>query len=85
VTTSYKPDMSTNPEDRLVNTLSQWLARHVDDDELRREVEAFDMSELSAEQAEAVQELRERLAANDGRGELEMVVRETLQALALGT
>jgi len=76
--------MSTNPEDRLVTVLSQWLARHVDDDELRREVEAIDMSELDAEQAEAVKELREQLAAADGRGELEMVVRETLQALALG-
>jgi Flp pilus assembly CpaF family ATPase len=76
--------MSTNPEDRLVTTLSQWLARHVDDDELRREVEAVDASELGAEQAEAVQELREQLANADGRGELEMVVRETLQALALG-
>jgi Flp pilus assembly CpaF family ATPase len=76
--------MSTSPEDRLVTTLSQWLARHVDDDELRREVEAVDASELGAEQAEAVQELREQLANADGRGELEMVVRETLQALALG-
>jgi hypothetical protein len=76
--------MSTNPEDRLVTTLSRWLARHVDDDELRREVEAVDASELGAEQAEAVQELREQLANADGRGDLEMVVRETLQALALG-
>jgi hypothetical protein len=76
--------MSTNPEDRLVTTLSQWLARHVDDDELRREVEAVDASELGAEQAEAVEELREQLANADGRGDLEMVVRETLQALALG-
>jgi hypothetical protein len=76
--------MSTNPEDRLVTTLSQWLARHVDDDELRREVEAVDASELGAEQAEAVQELREQLVNVDGRGDLEMVVRETLQSLALG-
>jgi len=75
--------MSTNPEDRLVNALSQWLARHVDDDELRREVEAVDTA-LGAEQAEAVKELREQLADADGRGDLEMVVRETLQALALG-
>ena len=76
--------MSANPEDQLVNTLSQWLARHVDDDGLRREVEAVDTSELTAEQAEAVQELRAQLAGADGRGDLEMVVRETLQALALG-
>ena len=76
--------MSANPEDRLVNTLSQWLARHVDDDELRREVEAVDTSELGTEQAQAVQELREQLAGADGHADLEMVVRETLQALALG-
>jgi hypothetical protein len=43
-----------------------------------------DTSALGAEQAEAVQELREQLADTDGRGDLEMVVRETLQALALG-
>ena len=76
--------MSTNPEDRLVTTLSQWLARHVDDDELRREVEAIDMSELEPEQAEAVKDLREQLATSDEPGDLEMVVRETLQALAIG-
>ncbi len=73
-----------NPEDRLVTVLSQWLARHVDDDELRREIDAVDVGALDAEQAEAVKELREQLAAADGRGELEMVARETLQALAIG-
>ena len=73
-----------NPEDRLVNVLSQWLARHVDDDELRREVEATDTSEFGAEQKEALAELREQLAAPGGDGDLEMVVRETLEALALG-
>jgi uncharacterized protein (DUF885 family) len=76
--------MSTNPEDRLVNVLSQWLARHVDDDELRREVEAVDASELDAEKRVALDELRQELAKTDGGGDLEMVVRETLQALALG-
>jgi hypothetical protein len=74
-----------NPEDRLVTVLSQWLARHVDDDELRREVDAVDTSRLDSEQAAAVQELREQLSVADGRGDLEMVARETLQALALGT
>lgn len=75
--------MSTSPEDRLVNVLSQWLARHVDDDELRREVEAIDASELDPEKSAAVDELREELAKPDGGGDLEMIVRETLQALAL--
>jgi hypothetical protein len=76
--------MSTNPEDQLVNLLSHWLARHVDDDELRREVEALDTSKLDPEKREALAELREELAKSDGGGDLEMVVRETLQAFALG-
>jgi hypothetical protein len=76
--------MSTSPEDRLVNVLSQWLARHVDDDELRRELEAVDPSTLGPDQREAVQELRDQLGALDGRADLEVVVRETLEALALG-
>ena len=77
--------MSTNPEDRLVNVLSQWLAGHVDDDELKRELDNVDTSSLGTEQRQALQELREQLADADGRGDLEMIVRETLEALALGT
>ena len=76
--------MSTNPEDRLVTALSHWLARHLDNEELRREIEAVDLSGLGPEQAEAVQELRQELADPNGRGDLEMVVRETLEAIALG-
>jgi hypothetical protein len=75
--------MSTSP-DALVTTLSRWLARHVDDVQLRDELEGADTSSFSPEQAEAVDELREELARGNGRGELEMVVRETLEALALG-
>jgi hypothetical protein len=73
-----------NPEDRLVNVLSQWLAGHVDDDALRREVDAVDASGLGPEQSEALAELRKELTKTDGRGDLQMVVRETLEALALG-
>ena len=76
--------MSTSPENHLVNVLSHWLARHVDNKELLRELEAIDASALSATQAEAVQELREELVSTNGRGDLEMVVRETLEAVALG-
>ncbi|MGZ4409578.1 MAG: hypothetical protein ACXVY6_12410, partial [Gaiellaceae bacterium] len=61
-----------------------WLARHVDNAELLRELEAVDTSELSPTQAEAVQELREEVVSTNGRGDLEMVVRETLEAVALG-
>jgi hypothetical protein len=81
--------MSTSPEtgvresDRLVTELSRWLARHADDDELRTVIEGVDVDRLSEEQAEAVDELRVELDAGD-RGGLEMVVRETLEAIALG-
>ena len=76
--------MSTSPENHLVNVLSQWLARHVDNAELLRELDAVDTSALSSAQAEAVQELREEVVSTNGRGDLEMVVRETLEAIALG-
>jgi hypothetical protein len=76
--------MSTSPENHLVNVLSHWLARHVDNAELLRKLEAVDTSALSPVQAEAVQELREELVSTNGRGDLEMVVRETLEAVALG-
>ena len=76
--------MSTNPENQLVNVLSHWLARHIDNAELLRRLEAADTSTLSPTQAEAVQELREELVSTNGRGDLEMVVRETLEAIALG-
>jgi hypothetical protein len=76
--------MSTSPENHLVNVLSHWLARHVDNAELLGELEAVDKAALSPAQAEAVQELREQLVSTSGRGDLEMVVRETLEAVALG-
>ena len=76
--------MSTSPENHLVNVLSHWLARHVDNAELLRELEAVDTSALTRVQAEAVQELREELTSSNGRGDLEMAVRETLEAIALG-
>ena len=75
--------MSTSPDD-LVTTLSRWLARHVDDAELREQVAAVDAASLSSEQAHALAELREELDRADGRSELERVARETLEALALG-
>ena len=76
--------MSTSPENHLVTVLSHWLARHVDNAELLRELDAVDMSALSPAQAEAVQELREEVVSRNGRADLEMVVRETLEAVALG-
>jgi hypothetical protein len=76
--------MSTRPDDELVNLLSQWLARHVDDDELRTRLSGFDADGLSERQREAIRELRDELDHGTDPGELEMVVRETLEALALG-
>ena len=76
--------MSTRPDDRLVNVLSQWLARHVDDDALQAEVNAVDPAALTDQQRRALDELRDELERGDGRGDLEMVVRETLESLALG-
>lgn len=76
--------MSTSPENHIVNVLSHWLARHVDNAELLRELEALDTSALTPAQSEAVQELREELTSSNGRGDLEMAVRETLEAIALG-
>jgi hypothetical protein len=78
------PDTGTahRADDRIVTVLSQWLARHVSDDELRQRVEVIGTDELSAEQAQAVGELLAELG--DDRGQNEMLVRETLEALALG-
>ena len=78
--------MSMSPEDRLVGLLSRWLARHVGNDELRAEIDAAGREGLSPQQSEAVDELLAGLerAGPNGRGDLEMVVRETLEALALG-
>jgi hypothetical protein len=76
--------MSTSPENHIVNLLSHWLARHVDNAELLRELDALDRSALAPAQAEAVQELRQELTSKNGRGDLEMAVRETLEAVALG-
>ena len=75
-----------SPEDRLVSLLSHWLARHVGNSELRAAVQAAGRDGLSAEQSEAVDELLVELerAGPNRRGDLEMVVRETLEALALG-
>jgi hypothetical protein len=82
--------MSTSPEtaaaDQVVNILSRWLAGHADDDELRRELASVETERLDSQQAAAVAELVAELdgPAANGRGELEMVVRETLEAVALG-
>jgi hypothetical protein len=81
---SMSPETGTRADDRLVALISRWLARHVSDEELLRELGQVGPGELSADQAEAVEELKVELAEGRGRAELEMVARETLEALALG-
>jgi hypothetical protein len=76
--------MEAHAADRLVPVLSRWLARHVSDDELRRELEQVDAGELTAGQAEAVEDLHAELGGDRERAELEMAAREALEALALG-
>jgi hypothetical protein len=82
--------MSMNPEprsdDRLIMLISRWLARHIGNAELERGLAESDRAELAPGQLEAVGELAEHLrkVAPGQRGELEMIARETLEALALG-
>ena len=68
----------------MVTVISRWLARHVSNDELQRALEQVGSDELSADQTRAVEELRAELGVGRERAELEMVARETLEALALG-
>jgi hypothetical protein len=83
--------MSTSPEQRtddvLIRLISRWLARHIGNAELERGLGAIDRGHLAPGQLEAVEELAEELkgAAPGQRGDLEMIARETLEALALGT
>ena len=68
-----------------MTAISGWLARHVDDDELRRTLAAVGTDGLGPDQAEAVRELATALdRSGAGRGDLEMIARETLEAVALG-
>ena len=72
-------------DDQLVGLLSHWLARHVDDADLLAGIERTDLGALGPDQREAVGELVAELRDPEGHaGELEMIVRETLEALALG-
>jgi hypothetical protein len=75
-----------SPEDRLVGLLSRWLAGHLDNAQLRAGVDDAGRDGLSADQTEALDDLVTALdrAGPTRRGDLEMVARETLEALALG-
>ena len=73
-------------DDQIVTLLSQWLMGAVGNDELRKRIEELGIGELAPGGRAAVEELLVELrnALPGERGDLEMVVRETLEALAYG-
>ena len=76
--------MSTNP-DRIVNLLSNWLGGRLPTDELRRRLDEIGTADLSPGATEAVHELRQELAKPGvSPPKLEPLVRETIEAIALG-
>ena len=84
---SASPEIhAVRPADEIVTLLSAWLAFHVSNSELQRRLLEIGDEGLSVGQAEAVGELLAELAtAPPGAGgDLEMLVRETLEAVALG-
>jgi hypothetical protein len=73
--------MSTSPD--LVLTLSQWLAGHVDTGQVKQALES--PGDLGPESQTLVAELREELGRPDStRPKLQPLVRETIEAIALG-
>ena len=83
---SPEPIPAPRPDDEIVSLLSHWLAFHVGNGQLGAGLRAIGTDDLSPEQAGAVDELLAELgdAPEGKRGELEMLVRETLEAVALG-
>ena len=77
---------SQRTDDEIVSLLSQWLMRTLGNDELRKRVEEIGTAELAPGQRTAVEELLVALgnAFPGERGDLEMVVRETVESLAYG-
>lgn len=73
-------------DDEIVSLLSQWVMRTLGNDELRKRIEEIGTNELAPGQRIAVQELLVALgnAFPGERGDLEMVVRETVESLAYG-
>ncbi len=79
---STKRHRKVNPEDRNIDLITHWLTGQIDDDAIRTSLSS---EGLEGEGAEAVEELMTELGRSDAsRGHLQMVARETLEALALG-
>jgi len=83
---STSPDASQRADDQLVTHLSHWLTRQLGNDELRRKVQEIGTDELAPGARDAVNELLAQLAtAVPGeRGQLEVLVRETVETLVYG-
>ena len=83
---STSPEPLTRADDQIVTLLSQWLVGTLGNDELRRSVETIGTGELAPGQRTAVEELLGDLglAVPGERANLQVVVRETLEALAYG-
>ena len=73
-------------DDELLSLLAQWLMRNVGNEELRKRIEEIGTAELAPGQRTAVEELLAALqnALPGERGDLEMIVRETVESLAYG-
>ena len=83
---STSPDASQRADDQLVTHLSHWLTRQLGNDELLREVQKIGTDELAPGCRIAVNELRVELstAVPGERGQLEVLVRETVETLVYG-
>ena len=83
---STSPDTKLRTEDRLISTISHWLARHIGNAELQQTLAQGGKEGLTSGQAGAVRELVEELDKVEPgeRGHVEMVARETIEVLALG-
>ena len=83
---STSPDASQRADDQLVTFLSHWLTRQLGNDELRRKVQEIDTEELPPGGRQAINELLTELqdAVPGERGQLEVIVRETVETLVYG-
>jgi hypothetical protein len=73
-------------DDEIVGLLSRWTTGTLGNDELRKRIEEVGTGELAPGQRAAVEELLAALgnAFPGERGQLEVVVRETVEVLAYG-
>jgi len=83
---STSPDASRRADDQLVTHLSHWLTRQLGNDELLREMQKIGTDELAPGCRIAVKELLVELgtAVPGERGQLEVLVRETVETLVYG-